>query len=289
MTAATTFALSPYTNIDRLIASVLESDLPDYKSCVLALERSIKDYFPALSPKTSPILNSIPHWRPAQIGFVIVEYSVFTNAAIHMFLDARIRNHWEKLDAEIVRNVEEEMGVLTKRVPHLELMRFGHRYDLGLETDGVEPSPSTKGFVERMNKLFRSDDNAFLGGCLLAFEATAVDEFRIVDKFLRAYKSATGGEIRKGSLTDIYIAGHVTHDDNDPEADHYAGMRNAIGEYIDAANLPRFIRGFYAVTMNLSMWWEHLAIEAHHRMIEERLVLKDPQRFDPFRVFAEAS
>jgi hypothetical protein len=110
-----------------------------------------------------------------------------------------------------------------------------------------------------------------------------------VDKFLRAYKKVKGGEIRKGSLTDVYIAGHVTHDNADPEADHYAGMRNAIGQYIDAKNMRRFIRGFYAVATNLSMWWEQLAIEAHHRMIDERLAIHDRVRFDPFTVFAQAN
>jgi hypothetical protein len=288
MTSLATFSLSPYGEIDQSISAMLAADSADYVTCVRALERAVKVQFPALNAKTNPILLSLPGWSAAELAFVICEYSVFTNAAIHMFLDARIRNHWEALGKEIVRNVEEEMGALTRNVPHLELMRFGHRHDLGIETDSHEPSAVTKGFVERMNRAFRSDDNAYLAGCLLAFEATAVEEFRMVDKFLHAYKKRIGGELREGSLTDVYIRGHVTHDDNDPEADHYAGMRNAIGEYVDARNQKRFIRGFYAVATNLNVWWEQLAIEAHHRMLEERFAVRDGERFDPFQVFAEA-
>jgi hypothetical protein len=252
---------------------VEEASCCNYENCVTLLARRMRECFPALTEDRNPVCIGLASWDAAVLRFVIREYSAFTNAAIHMFLDARIRNHWPSLTAEIVHNMDEEMGALTGGVPHLELMHHGYRMELGIETDDVAPSSVTREFIDRMNRLFRDRDNTFLAGALLAFETTAVDEFRVVDRLLRQYRTLQGGEIQDGSLTGKYIAGHVVTGGDDPEEAHYRGMVDAVGAHVVGKDMAILARGFYAVCFELNLWWEGLAAQAIHERVRERLMV----------------
>lgn len=237
-----------------------------YHDCVMALLGAMRKYFPALTVESNPVLQQVPRWSVDELALIIQEYSGFSNAAIHMFLEARIRNHWPAVTQEIIRNMDEEMGVLTRNVPHLELMRYGYRGELGIETDDLSYSALTTDMIGRMNALFCTSDNAFLAGCLLAFEGTAVDEFRIVEQMLRHHQKLRGREIAAESLTGTYIAGHVTPGTpdpaSDPEMDHYRGMMEAIGGYVDRENMSRIMRGFFSICLELNQWWEQITAYA---------------------------
>jgi hypothetical protein len=223
------------------------------------------------------------------LKFLVKEYSGFSNESIHMFHDAAIRLRWDGVKTEIARNVAEEMGALTDGIPHLELMRRGYREELGVETDGVEYSACTRGFLERMRAPFRNSNSAFVCGALLAFEATATFEFKGVEKILRTLKARQGGQIENTSLTGIYIQGHVAdaNPGENPEDDHYAGMREAIGRYITAENASDLVRGFVSVCTALNAWWEQLAIEVYVNRLNRRMM--GEQRGNEQRVLPYAS
>ena len=285
-------AVSDYLAIGDKIADFKENHPANYKECVNELLDILADYFPALQHNSSPILANMPFWEAEDLAFLIVEYSGWTNETIHMFLDSRIRMHWERVRNEIERNVGEEMGALTCGIPHLEMMRQGHRRDLAIETDNVDHSGVTKYFVRRMRNIFKHEDNAYGCGALLAFEATATDEFKIVDRFLRKRKNLIGGELEKGSLTDLYIAGHVDHEgqSDHPEDSHYAGLEEAIGFYITPRNIHRFIQGFLDVCMNMNMWWEQLTAEIYYRKLKRtQLAVQDSEVIDISEVFKRKS
>lgn len=274
----TTSTLQPtdYISLNMQISTLIDQSLAgDYMMCIGSLLRTMREQFSALTQDRNPVIAHMKSWTRPALRFIIEEYSGFSNAAIHMFLEARIRNHWPTLTDEIIRNMDEEMGILTHGVPHLELMRRGYRADLGIETDGLQYSPMTRDFIDRMNNLFRSQDNLFLGGVLLAFEGTAVDEFRIVERILRHYKATAGGEITPDSLTGEYIAAHVvpgTADpEHDPEMDHYRGMVEAVGANVTDAKLQPLVKGFLSVCLELNCWWEQVAVEAYQREIRDQL------------------
>jgi hypothetical protein len=264
-----------YVSLRQRIAEELGAVNSDYESCVTSLLGAMRQHFAALLQVSNPIIQHLDRWSADELSFIIQEYTAFSNAAIHMFLEARIRNHWPALTAEIIRNMDEEMGVLTRNVPHLELMRAGYRVELGIETEDVRHSEATKEFIERMNSHFCVPDNAFLAGCLLAFEGTAVDEFRIVEQMLRQYQRLRGREIPADSLTGTYIAGHVSPETPDttydPEMSHYRGMVEAIGKNIDASNIPRLQRGFFSVCLELNQWWEQVSASAFQRSVRTLL------------------
>jgi hypothetical protein len=249
----------------------------DYGKRVESLVDGMRRYFPALTQDKNPVIEFLHKFSSPQLRFIIEQYTVFSNAAIHMFLEARIRNGWASLTEEIVRNMNEEMGVLTAGIPHLELMRRGYLIELGIETDAVVPTAGTHDFIRRMNSLFCSHDNTFLAGALLAFEATAVEEFRMVATILRRYKGLLGGAIEPESLTGRYIAGHVAEEGgdraDDPEMEHHLGMVKAIGDnVVGSGGLRRLSRGFLSVCLELNRWWEQVALEAFQNAIRERLM-----------------
>ena len=281
-------ALQPtdYASLSLHVDALVESAPGDYSACLTALMRAMREEFPALARERNPIVAGLGSWTRAQLGFIIEEYSAFSNAAIHMFLEARIRNHWSALRDEIVRNMDEEMGTLTSGIPHLELMRHGYRVELGLETDGLQYAGVTEDFIRRMSLLFHTRDNTRLAGVLLAFEGTAVSEFRIVEAMLRRYKEMTGGVIPPESLTGCYVAGHVAPEasitDHDPEMDHYRGMAEAVGAGVAGHELQPLVRGFLSVCLELNRWWELLALEALQRRIRDRLAHQGAPP-DPYR------
>ncbi|MDQ3816183.1 MAG: DUF3865 domain-containing protein [Acidobacteriota bacterium] len=276
-------------NIDGLIA---DATAGGFSACVPSLLHIMAANFPALMRQHNPVVMNLESWTQLSLAFIIQEYSGFSNAAIHMFLEARIRNRWPALTKEIMRNMDEEMGALSQGVPHLELMRHGYRRELGIETDGLRYTAVTEDFINRMNGLFRDSDNTFLAGVLLAFEATAVDEFRIVERILRRYKELIGGEITDDSLTGQYIAGHVMPGtptpDRDPEMDHYRGMVDAVGGNVDDGNLRPLVQGFFSVCLELNRWWEQIALEAIQKEIRDQLKRNGAAPQEPYPSFAQA-
>jgi hypothetical protein len=280
-----------YASLCQRIAQELGAVSYDYESCVTSLLRAMRQHFAALLQASNPVIQHLDRWSADELSFIIQEYTGFSNAAIHMFLEARIRNHWPALTAEIIRNMDEEMGVLTRNVPHLELMRYGYRVELGIETEDVRYSAQTKEFIEKMNSHFCVSDNAFLAGCLLAFEGTAVDEFRMVEQILRQHQRLRGRVIPADSLTGTYIAGHVTPETPDatfdPEMSHYRGMVEAIGQYINTDNMPRLMRGFFSVCLELNQWWEQVAASAFQRSVRTLLRNAEIEPTDLHRVFQQ--
>lgn len=244
-----------------------------YADCVALLTRASGDLFPALRVETNPIIAELHELSADDLGFLIQEYSGFSNAALHMFLEARVRNRWPALSVEILRNMDEEFGALTRGVPHLELMRYGYRDELDLETDGLGYGEATTGLIRRLSALFCTQNNVFLAGALLAFEATAVHEFRCVDLILRQRAARIGRVLEAGSVTAEYIAGHVSPEagDDDPEVGHFNGMIQAIGADAPADRTEVLARSFLAVCLELSQWWDQISVEVRLRPLRHAL------------------
>jgi hypothetical protein len=108
---------------------------------------------------------------------------------------------------------------------------------------------------------------------------------------LREYESLRGKEILSDSLTGNYIAGHVTPKTpdrtGDPEMDHYRGMVDAIGKYINAENMPLLVRGFFAVCLELNQWWEQLATTALLNPLRAQLRDRDVAPTNLHQLFAQ--
>lgn len=261
---------SQYLKVKAVISDLIKNENKDYKDFVRQLEATIGDVYGSLRTDSNPVVTNLENWDINDLKFLVKEYSGFSYESIHMFHDATIRLEWDGVKTEIARNVAEEMGALTDGVPHLELMRRGYKQELGVETEGVEYSACTLGFLKTMKNIFRSTNNAFTCGALLAFEATATFEFKGVEKILRTLKKLQdNGAIAADSITGKYILGHVSDGapGENPEDDHYDGMRQAIGSYVNPTNAKDVILGFVSVCTALNSWWEQLSIEVYANKI----------------------
>lgn len=183
---------------------------------------------------------------------IIKQYSIFSSQAIHMLLNAAIRNHdWELLREEILENIQEELGSHTFQVPHLEFMRQGYREELFFDPDQVIPWNCTKGFLSAMHQAFKHDDNAWSAGAVYAFEFHAIQEFHILENLFFKVTSKSVEELKKTSLVLYYIRGH-----KDFEIGHAQNLLDAIIPYLTTEeNMSKFEKGFHYVSSCLSKWW----------------------------------
>lgn len=211
----------------------------------------------SLQRNQNPIVRELNSLSNAQIRWAIQEYSQFSNEAVHMLLDARLRTHeWKKLSEEIDRNIEEEKGSQTKGVPHLETMRRGYMNNLDFDVNDHKPAEITQFFLLALRKVFRRKNNPYLAGALAAFESVSIPEFYALDALVAKYM---GDDEADANLTS-YIEGHKFF-----EVGHKEGLLTAVEPYIDAFRAAEFAAGYLDVCEHLSDWWNNLLLYVRER------------------------
>ena len=249
------------TKVEHFIGNV-EQNFSNYRNLVKDLESSVYTYC-ELQGHQNPIGQRIEDLTANEVKWVIQEYSQFSNEAIHMLLDARIRVHeWTDLSEEIDRNIEEEKGSETKGVPHLEIMRMGYQIGLDFDVNNYNPSEITKTFLSLMKKIFRKKENAYVAGALLAFESISIPEFHILDALAKKYQ-VDRGIIRRNDYLRDYIDGHKVF-----EVGHKEGLMKAIEPYIWHHQSREFSAGYLAVCMTVSNWWGNLNEEITRKKLQ---------------------
>ncbi len=253
----------------------------DFDTALEALKALLKNSFTALQPSTNPVVALLGDTNAQQVAFVIKEYSAFSYAAIHMLLDASLRNHdWKLLQDEILRNINEEKGEETKDIPHLEMMRQGYKIDLGIETDNYQPSGITQSFLRKMHLIFKDTDNAFVAGALMAFEGSAIPEFSILDEIVTAYRQKNNMPAKEAAdLTKLYIDGHKYF-----EIGHEQGLIDAVKPFITESNVNNMVKGYCALCTTMHIWWEQLAYEMAYTGIAQSFALAHRDDFDVRKV-----
>lgn len=225
----------------------------DYCAFVAQLEHYVVHNLD-LQHKQNPIVRRLGTLPAKNILWAIKEYSQFSNEAIHMLLDARVRVHeWKRLAEEIDRNIEEEKGKETLGVPHLEIMRKGYRLSFDFDVNNYEASDVTKSFLHSMRKIFKTKDNAFQAGALLAFESVSIPEFYVLDSLVEKCETHLHTP-RRNEYTADYIKGHKHF-----EIGHKEGLLQAIDGYIQADQAADFAAGYLAVCVTMSSWWNSLS------------------------------
>jgi len=240
--------------------------------------REARDKFNNLNSSTNIIVDTRAILNTTQLKFVIEQYSVFSKEAIHMLLDAMIRNHdWPELFKELQNNIDEEKGQETKGIPHLEIMRRGYEKDLNILTDEVKINLITKSFINKMRKIFNNNDNAYSAGALLAFEGVAIQEFHIIDKIVKEYDQQNKNlKVQENNtLTNYYINGH-----KDFEIGHEEHLANSIKPYVTKNNMKKIVTGYLDVCFVISLWWEQMYLESEQVRFSEENQLQDAEEFN---------
>lgn len=221
--------------------------MKNYRNIVRGLEKHVAK-FCNLSYADNPIIRRLDYLSKKEIEWVIKEYSQFSNEAIHMLLDARIRVHeWTELAKEIDRNIEEEKGSKTDGVPHLEIMRKGYLSGIDFDVNDYQSSEATKILLTFLKRIFRKKENAYLAGALLAFESVSISEFYVLDALVSKRKAYN-------NYLCAYIDGHKHF-----EIGHKEGLMKAIEQYIGPEERVAFSDGYLHVCGTLSRWWDGLS------------------------------
>lgn len=230
-----------------------EQTFSDYRSLVRSLEGYVIECLD-LEHKQNPVVKRLSELNKNEVRWVIKEYSQFSNEAIHMLLDARLRTHeWPKVAEEIDRNIDEEKGKETQGVPHLEIMRKGYQISLSFDVNFYEPAAATKKFIHEMRRIFRKKENAYLAGALLAFESVSIPEFYVLDSLLEKWEKENG-ILTRNEYTSDYVKGHKFF-----EVGHKEGLLQAIEPYIESSRAGNFAAGYLAVCVTISNWWNDLS------------------------------
>lgn len=260
----------------------LNTAYTNFDEALAAVKTLLKTSYTALQVETNPVVGLLANANAKQIAFAIKEYSAFSYAAIHMLLDAALRNHdWKLLQEEIIRNINEEKGDETKDIPHLEMMRQGYKTDLGIETDNYIPSMITQAFLQKMRLIFKDTDNAFVAGALMAFEGSAIPEFVILDKIVNAYRQKNNLPTSDTpDLTKLYIDGHKEF-----EIGHEQGLIDTVKPFINNANMANMVKGYCAVCATMQTWWQQLAIEMTYNAIADGFAPTHRDDYDVSKVF----
>lgn len=223
----------------------------EYKEVVKELESTFAKH--GLILETNPFIKNIDNASDYEIVKFIGQYSQFSCAAIHMLFEARIRTYaWEKLRIELDRNIEEEEGLETGNIPHLEIMREGYRADFGINTDHIEVEHYTQNMIDNLFDIFKTKSNACNAGALLAFESIAHDEFTILDAITKKYVEIIEKPLH--NKTRDYIVGHLEF-----EIGHREGLKAAIEPYINKENVLQFKHGYDFVLYQMSGWWQNIS------------------------------
>ena len=213
--------------------------------------------------KNNPVVKHVEFLSSKSLKTVIVDYAVFVGEAIHMLLDGQIKVYaWGDLHKEIGHNIEEEQGLFTKRIPHLEMMRQGFREELHVEVDNRNASSPTAVFIKNLYKVFRTTDKPYVAGALLAFEGVAKNEFYVLEKVVNMFLQKQHKELNSGLVQD-YIVGHQKF-----EISHEEDLKLAVKKYIDKENIHNFMRGYLSVVLLEHHWWN----SQYHRLASKDLL-----------------
>lgn len=227
----------------------------DFATCVAAL-RKFRDES-ILNKDINPVVLHKETFTTEELRSIIIDYSVFLNAAAHMLLDSRIRVYdWKSMRDEIEENMHEEYGSQTGLIPHLEMMRNGFFHELGISTDGKYATAPTATFIARMHQIFSHNNDSYVAGALLAFEGTAIAEFHIIDHVIKQFLKDQGKTLDKDGITAKYVDGHKFF-----EVGHEEEMRKAAEPHIHSNNMHNFMKGYVAVILTMCNWWSSLVYD----------------------------
>lgn len=145
---------------------------------------------------------------------------------------------------------QDPIGVIETSI---KIMRKGYRLSFDFDVNNYEASDVTKSFIHSMRKIFKTKDNAFQAGALLAFESVSIPEFYVLDSLVEKCETHLHTP-KRNEYTADYIKGHKQF-----EIGHKEGLLQAIEEYIQVDQSTDFASGYLAVCVMMSNWWNGLS------------------------------
>ena len=224
------------------------------------LNKSMMDDYVSVSKSRNPVFLSKDKLSFDQLTYLLGQYTLFTKNIVHFLYAAKNTARmakWKAVDAELTRNLGEELGTETDCITHNNMLILGIKETAGADFSQVIQESATRTFIESMSRIMRTNNAAYVSGAAYAMESSAIPELRIVIelvKILAVMKSSVlSPRLQK------FFDGHL----NVWEEAHESYLKEACTPYVKSNEEEKdFEQGFRDVMKTMDAWWIGLRKEA---------------------------
>ena len=234
----------------------------DFDSLVKKLNKAMMEEYGAVNMDKNPVYVHRKGLSYEQLAYALGQYSFFPKNIASFLYSARgsaRKAEWKKVDAELTRNLGEELGTETNRVTHYDLLLRGIKESLGEDFYGVTAKRATSQYISTVESAMQSNETAYVLGGTYAMESSAIPEIKIlvqISEDLAQIKS--GSRKLSGTLKDFFDMHLETW-----EVGHEDNLRKASKGYISSKyRRNNFENGFRKILETMDAWWNGLHHEA---------------------------
>ncbi len=143
--------------------------------------------------ENNPFSKEVSKRSSVELSMLLTQYSLFPKNIISFFIIAlyNLNYHkWTDISAELVRNLNEELGQPYENEehekfmyrPHYVILREGFLQGLDIDIKNTQPNNATTNFLTSINQILDNDNPSIVGGATFALESSAIPELEIVFK-----------------------------------------------------------------------------------------------------------
>ncbi|MEV0064570.1 DUF3865 domain-containing protein [Nocardia sp. NPDC050718] len=212
----------------------------------------------AVDPARNPAIKAAATLSPAQLGWMIAQYTFLTKAIVGILSTAKENlSCWPEAATELERNIAEELGDGHPDREHFTMFKRGLEDELGIAVSAAVRWPVTETFLGALTRAMSDHRPFVVAGAVYSIEATAVEELKIVRTLIGEYARLSGNlVVRPDGLIHKFLESHICGF----EPQHEMGLRQVVGGRLRAENDGRhFLAGCKMVMRAMDNWWAGLA------------------------------
>lgn len=213
---------------------------------------------PSMALSTNPVCLVLPILSRERLVEIASQYTVFPAHIVSLLEKARsCLGPWNDVQAELGRNIAEELGGTAHGGSHYEILCHGMAEEYSVDVSNVALSDGTLLFIDTLFGLVTQVENERAAGAIYAIEATAVNEISAVQRLLnRLSTEMNDRDLKPESAISKFIDLHI----DVYEPSHEAGLRSVLEYRLrEAPAMQDFSESFHSTVSAMDTWWDHLA------------------------------
>lgn len=219
-----------------------------------------------LGTRTNPVIRKASVLEASTLVSILSQYGQFPREIVRVFSRAltgldRIKHAC--VVQELVSNIQEELGVYgseqeehTRMIagPHYLVLRAEIQAWLGLDLNALRIYKVTASFLDEIETTVSTPNSAVVCGALLALEASAIGELRVVREIARRVETGTGRP-----MSDKLVRFFEYHA-NVVEVGHRDRLlQSIVASFTTPEEYEACSAGMTSVLTAMQHWWDALA------------------------------
>ena len=217
----------------------------------------------------NPVLERAGTMDALQLARILGQYGQFPKQIVRIFsraLTGLDRAKHAGVVEEMVSNIQEELGIYGADQaahsnmiagPHYLVLRAEVKAWMGVDLNRQLPAAETTTFLSEIETLVSSDSPAIICGALLALEASAIGELRVVREIARRLE-VTSGKVMSDELVRFF-----EYHANVIEVGHRDRLLKCVADcFVTQEDEDECMRGMTGVLSAMERWWSALATSA---------------------------